>query len=76
MALVFLQMILPLLFAMSFFHEIYKRSVSTSIVFAIGCAWVVMDSFKKGEWGLWIVSFGLIFMYWRAMKKPPSDKVI
>ena len=76
MALVFLQMILPLLFAMSLFHKIYKRSVSTFIVFILGSAWVVMDSFEKGKWGLWIVSFGLIFMYWRAMKKPPSDKAI
>jgi hypothetical protein len=76
MALVFLQMVLSLLFAMSLFHKIYKRSVSTFVVFFIGFLWVVSDSFEKGEYGLWVVSVGLIFIYWRAMQKPPSDSIV
>ena len=76
MALIFLQMVLSLLFAMSLFHRIYKRSVSTFVVFFIGCVWVVMNSLKKGDFALWIVGLGLIFMYWRAMKKPPDDTII
>jgi len=76
MSFMFLQMVLSLLFALSLFHKMYKRSVSTFIVFFIGFLWVVSDSFKVGEYGLWVVSFGLIFMYWRGMKKPPSDTMI
>ncbi|SFV63555.1 hypothetical protein MNB_SV-14-1027 [hydrothermal vent metagenome] len=76
MALMFFKMILALLFAMSLFQKMFFRSVSTFLTFFLGFAWVFLDSLDKGDIGLWIVSTGLIFMYWRAMQKPPADTLI
>ena len=75
MALAFLQMVVSVLFAMSFFHRLYRRTVSTFLILVFGFAWVVFDSFKKGDYGLWIISIGLIYIYWRGMHKPPVDKI-
>lgn len=75
MALSFLKMIISLLFALSLFHRMYSRSISTFLVLFIGFAWVVLESIKKGDYGLWIVSSGLIFIYWRAMQKAPLDTI-
>ena len=76
MALAFLQMIISLLFALSLFHRMYSRSISTFLILFLGFSWVLFDSMQKGDYGLWIVSVGLIFIYWRAMQKPPADTLM
>ena len=75
MALEFLKMVVSVLFAMSFFHRLYRRTVSTFLILAFAFTWVVLDSFKLGSYGLWVVSCGLIYVYWRGMHKPPVDKI-
>lgn len=76
MALIFLKMVISVLFAMSFFHKMYRRSFSLFIVLVMGFLWMVMTSFKIGDVGLWNVGFGLLFLYWRAMQKPSTDKML
>jgi len=76
MALIFLKMVIAVLFAMSFFHKMYSRSVSMFMVLVIGFLWMLLTSFKMGDVGLWIIGIGLLFMYWRAMQKPATDKVL
>ena len=76
MALTFLQMVISLLFALSLFQRMIKRTVSTFTVLFLGFTWVILSSFEMGDVGLWIISFGLIFLYWRGMQKPPSDTIL
>lgn len=84
----FLQMTISVLFALALFHKMHKRSVSTFSILLIGFMWVVlsyMDSVEglvKFKWatycdiGLGIVSMGLIFIYWRSMNKPDTDRIL
>ena len=76
MALLFLKMVVSLLFALSLFHKMLKRTIGTSVVLFLGFVWVVLDSFGLGDVGLWIIALGLILLYWRGMQKPPTDKIV
>jgi len=76
MSLFLFQTVISLLFAMSFFHQMIKRSVSTFLILLAGFAYVVLDAFGYKEIGLNVVSLTLIFIYWRAMQKRADDKFV
>lgn len=76
MMLMVLQMTISVLFAMSLFHKIYKRSVSTFLVILIGFLWVFLSSLGYDSIGLGMLSGGLLFIYFRAMRKSDTDKVL
>lgn len=74
MSLLLVKMIVSLLFAMSLFHKMIKRSVSTFLILGAGFVYVVLDSFSYRDIGLNVVSLTLIFIYYRAMRKKDTDK--
>lgn len=88
MMFLFLQMTIAVLFAMSLFHKMHKRSVSTYLILLLGFLWVIFSSLDAvgslpkfkwasyGDIGLGIVSVGLMFIYWRSMNKPDTDKIL
>ena len=76
MSLLLLQTVVSLLFAMSLFHKMIKRSVSNFLILLAGFAYVVLDAFDHTDIGLNIISVTLIFIYYRAMKKSDTDKLM
>jgi hypothetical protein len=76
MSLILLQAVVSLLFAMSLFHKMIFRSVTTFLILLAGFSYVVLDAFVYTDIGFNVISLMLIFIYYRAMKKSDSDKIL
>jgi len=73
MMILLLKVIVSVLFALSLFHKIYKRSVSTQIILFVMFLWSMLDSYSH-DWAVGIVIVGMLILYARAMAKKDEDK--
>ena len=67
------KVVISVLFALSFFHKIWQRSVSTFLMLVVMFVWSVADIWFK-DFAFGIVTFGIIIVYFRAMLKRDDDK--
>ena len=67
------KVVISVLFAFSFFHKMWKRSVSTFLMLVTLFAWAIADNWFKDS-AFVIAAFGIIFIYVRAMIKGDDDK--